>query len=191
MPSTKISGRVGLLDDPEPKFPWSRTDHRVRVLRAVRDRAPQLLLDLETLCASPDADVGHGVTAIAKAWHLEKPWLIKTRRRTVDWWRRSPKLRANRQWAAVIPENGWGHPRGPSRRAKQYRGVGASPTSKIQDTAVFVWWVRYQVLEETYRAIAGSSVEWTAVRLAIIRLATDLDLPLRPGRRGRPRKTAT
>ena len=65
--------------------------------------------------------------------------------------------------------------------------VVETPTSKIQVAEQFHWWVRYHLLHEGYETIAGYPTCTDAVRIAVGRLARGLDLPLRKGRRGRPR----
>ena len=145
----------------EPVFPWDRADFRHHVLRI-----------------RPDID------ACATRWQLEKPWITRTMHRTVRVWHLAPTMRASRQWAPVLPEDGWGHRRSWRRReVPQYRGFKPTPTSKIQAAELFHWWVRYHLLHEGYETIAGDPHRKAAVR----RLAHALDLPLRKGRPGRPR----
>ena len=182
-------GRVG--EDAEIRLPWGPSDYRNEILRRVNSLAPRVIDELVALADIGDIDtVRHGVEGCARRWHLDKPWIVKTMRRTLRFWQKAPAMRAARQWAPVLPENGWGHRRSWRRRkVPQYRGFRPRPTSNIQDAEVFGWWVQYHVLHESYATIADDvrEVKVTAVRMAVSRLARELELPLRKGRRGRPR----
>ena len=145
--------------------------------------------DLHTIADLSDPDqIRRDIDACATRWQLDKPWITRTMHRTVRFWRRAQTMRACRQWAPVLPENGWGHRRSWRRRkAPQYRGFKPTPTSKIQEAEVFHWWVRHHMLHEGYGAIAGDPTRKATVRVAVTRLAHELDLPLRKGHPGRPR----
>ncbi len=174
----------------EPWLPWDLSDYRNRLLRAVRAHAPELLEQLESLCATVDpTDRSRAIALLASQWDLEVPWLVATMERTVRWWLRAPQMRRTRTWAPVLPVNGWGHRLRPSRQNTQLRGMKPSPHDKIQEPRVFDWWARYQVGQETFRAIATESgVEPDAVRMAVHRLSELLKIPQRRGTRGRPKK---
>jgi len=176
--------------EPEPHLPWSTADYRNRVMRLIRQAKPELLQELQTRSEGV-AEAGlHTVAAdLARAWRLDMPWIVALMRRTVRVWRRSPAMRKARQWAPVLPENGFGSRLRPSRRGVQHRGMKPLPGHKVQDVSHFGWWVRYHLLEEGFGAIAAADrVETAAVRMAATRIAKELQLPLRTGRRGRPRK---
>ena len=178
----------------EPVFPWDRADFRHHVLRHVRKYVPAIMEDLHTIADRSDLvlsprvlfeyQIRPDIDACATRWQLEKPWITRTMHRTVRVWHLAPTMRASRQWAPVLPEDGWGHRRSWRRRkVPQYRGFKPTPTSKIQAAELFHWWVRYHLLHEGYETIAGDPHRKAAVR----RLAHALDLPLRKGRPGRPR----
>ena len=182
----------------EPVFPWSRADFRHHVLRLVREYVPAIMEELHTiadrsdLVLSPRAlfeyQIRPDIDACATRWRLEKPWITRTLHRTVRVWRQAPAMRDHRQWAPVLPENGWGSRRSRRRRkAIQYRGFRPTPTSKIQEAELFHWWARYHLRHERYKTIAGDPTGTDAVRMAVGRLVRELDLPLRKGRPGRPR----
>ena len=102
----------------EPVFPWDHADFRHHVLRLVREYVPAIMEELHTiadrsdLVLSPRAlfeyQIWPDIDACATRWQLEKPWITRTLHRTVRWWHLSPAMRAHRQWAPVLPENGWG-----------------------------------------------------------------------------------
>ena len=184
----------------EPVFPWDHADFRHHVLRLVREYVPAIMEELHTiadrsdLVLSPRAlfeyQIRPDIDACATRWPLEKPWLTRTMHRTVRWWHLSPAMRAHRQWAPVLPENGWGSRRSWRRRkAIQYRGFKPTPTSKIQEAELFHWWARYHLRHERYETIASDPHphRQATVRIAVRRLVRELDLPLRKGRPGRPR----
>ena len=173
----------------EPVFPWSRADFRHHVLRLVREYVPAIMEELHTIADLRDPDqIRPDIDACATRWQLEKPWITRTMHRTVRFWPRAPIMRDSRQWAPVLPENGWGSRRSWRRRkAIQYRGFKPTPTSKIQEAELFHWWARYHLRHERYGTIAGDPTRQATVRMAVGRLVRELDLPLRKGRPGRPR----
>ena len=179
-----------LASEPEPKLPWSTADYRNRVLRLIREAKPELLQELQTRSEGVTEAGLHAVVAdVACAWRLDVPWIVAALHRTARFWRRSPAMRKARQWAPALPENGWGPRLDPLRRGVQHRGMKPACADKIQDVFQFGWWVRYHLLDEGFGAIAAADrVEVAAVRMAITRTAKELQLPLRAGRRGRPRK---
>ena len=133
-------------------------------------------------------EIRRDIDAGATRWQLEKLWITRTMHRTVRVWRQAPTMRASRQWAPVLPENGWGHRRSWRRRTvPQYRGFKPTPTSKIQEAELFHWRVRYHMRHEGYGTLAGDPSRQAAVRVAVRRLAHALKLPLRKGCPGRPR----
>ena len=157
-------------------------------------RSLHTIADRSDLVLSPRAlfeyQIRPDIDACATRWQLEKPWITRTMHRTVRWWHLFPAMRAHRQWAPVLPENGWGSRRSWRRRkAIQYRGFRPTPTSKIQEAELFHWWARYHLRHESYETIAGNPHphRQATVRIAVRRLVRELDLPLRKGRPGRPR----
>ena len=170
-------------------FPWSRSDFRHHVLRLVREHVPAIMEDLHTIADLSDPDqIRRDIDACATRWQLDKLWITRTMHRTVRVWRQAPTMRASRQWAPVLPENGWGHRRSWRRRTvPQYRGFTPTPTSKIQEAELFHWWVRYHMRHEGYGTLAGDPSRQAAVRVAVRRLAHALERPLRKGCPGRPR----
>ena len=182
----------------EPVFPWDRADFRDHVLRHVRQYVLAIMEDLHTIADRSDLvlssravfeyQIRPDIDACATRWQLEKPWITRTMYRTVRWWHLFPAMRDHRRWALVLSEyNMW--PLGSRERptVTQSRGFKPTSTSKIQVAEQFHWWVRYHLLHEGYETIAGYPTCTDAVRIAVGRLARDLDLPLRKGRRGRPR----
>lgn len=174
----------------EPIFPWARSDYQNRLLKTVREYAPELLEQLEVECTTPDPTLrSRAIAAVAARWDLTAPWVVATMDRTVRIWLRAPRMRQARQWGPALPSNGWGHPKWDSRRAVQYRGMKPSPEDKTREVRAFTWWVRYHVCRDTFSAIAAADgVEPATIRMAVDRLSQALEIPRRPGTRGRPRK---
>ena len=98
-------------------FPWSRSDFRHHVLRLVREHVPAIMEDLHMIADLSEPDqIRRDIDACATRWQLDKLWITRTMHRTVRVWRQAPTMRASRQWAPVLPENGWGHRRSWRRR---------------------------------------------------------------------------
>ena len=167
----------------------SRSDFRHHVLRLVREYVPAIMEELHTIADLRDPDqIRRDIDAYATRWQLDTPWITRTMHRTVCIWHLAPTMRASRQWAPVLPEDGWGHRRSWRRRTvPQYRGFKPTPTSKIQEAELFHWWVRHHLRHEGYATIVGDPHRQAAVRVVVRRLAHELDRPLRKGRPGRPR----
>ena len=130
----------------------------------MREYVPAIMEELHTIADLRDPDqIRRDIEACATRWQLDKLWITRTMHRTVRFWHYSPIMRASRQWAPVLPENGWESRRSWRRRkAIQYRGFKSTPTSKIQEAELFHGLVRHDMLHEGYGTIAGNPTRQAA-----------------------------
>ena len=122
----------------------------------------------------------------ARRWHLNAPWIRAEAWRTLRWWARWS--RDSRPAGRVF---GWAWLVDVDTTARQVE----TPTPKLlrpRDCGGLIWLVRHRVwptpasLEELANGTTPRQhVTPPAVRVAVNRLARELDLPVR--RRGRPR----
>ncbi len=145
----------------------------------MREYVPAIMEELHTIADLRDPDqIRRDIEACATRWQLDKLWITRTMHRTVRFWHYSPIMRASRQWAPVLPENGWESRRSWRRRkAIQYRGFKPTPTSKIQEAELFHGLVRHDMLHEGYGTIAGNPTRQAAAvsRLCCVLCAKALE----------------
>jgi hypothetical protein len=128
------------------------------------------------------------LSAWAKRWNLDSDWVLEFAQATLRGWERYPAMKCR----------AWFPPKG---HARLVTDLDTSPAAQ-KAVAHFSWLARYQVKGEAFARIArdlrivdrmqdGSEkarvIDEAAVRHACVTLASELPLPLRATRRGRPK----